>query len=126
MKPLHRRQRGHHQQGSIGGLPDQTPPALGDLMHQLTQLETRVQHFKTGLANLMQLQQLEANPPADSAQSTALDLVALQEAADQFETELANRVVSWEHLQEPFWQAVRFGGLGLLAGWVLAWLVYGR
>lgn len=85
-------------------------------MHQL----------KTGIGNLVQLQQLQADVPPSDVQQSAHDVAQLQETADNFELELASRIVSWQHLREPFWQAVRFGGLGLLIGWCLAWFVYAR
>ncbi|OKH47235.1 hypothetical protein NIES30_14085 [Phormidium tenue NIES-30] len=95
-------------------------------MHQLEGLEARLHQLKAGVSNLLQLQQIQADGAEKDAQHSAQEVMNLQEAADSFELELASRVVSWQHLQEPFWQAVRFGGLGLLLGWVLAWFVYAR
>jgi hypothetical protein len=95
-------------------------------MHQLEEIETRLQQLKVGVSNLVQLQQLEATTPSGDAAAASQEVMRLQAAADSFELELASRVMSWQHLQEPFWQAVRFGGLGLLVGWGLAWLVYGQ
>jgi hypothetical protein len=91
-------------------------------MEQLEALETRLQQLKTGVANLIQLQQLQAVPAEDAR--VVQEVRHLQEAADRLEMDLASRVVSWDHLKEPFWQAVRFGGLGVLVGWLLGWLVY--
>ncbi len=122
----HRRKRHHSQRGSLGGMPEDAEVSLADLLHQLDGLEGRLRQLKTGIANLMQLQQIdEAAPPAADRQGTAQEVARLQEAADAFELELVNRVVSWQHLQEPFWQAVRFGGLGIVVGWLLAWLARG-
>ncbi|MGG6241616.1 hypothetical protein ACQ4N7_23565 [Nodosilinea sp. AN01ver1] len=119
----HWRKRYHSQRGAIGDTPE--APRLAELMQQLEGLETRLHQLKAGVANLVQLQQLQDAPPTD-AQRSAQEIAHLQETADNFELELASRVVSWQHLQEPFWQAVRFGGLGLLIGWCLAWFVYAR
>ena len=125
MNPILWRQRHHSQRGSVGGPPEDAR-SLAELMQQLEGLEARLYQLKTGISNLLQLQQIEAATPREDAQRSTQDVAHLQEAADAFELELASRVVSWQHLQEPFWQAVRFGGLGLLAGWGLAWLVYAR
>ncbi|PZV07901.1 MAG: hypothetical protein DCF32_06160 [Leptolyngbya sp.] len=95
-------------------------------MHQLEGLEARLHQLKIGVSNLLQLQQIESEGAQAEAQHSAQEVMRLQEAADSFEIELASRIVSWQHLQEPFWQAVRFGGLGVLLGWVLAWFVYAR
>ncbi len=126
MKPGHRQQRYFSQRGSLGGTADEAPPSLGELMHQLERLEARLHQLKVGVSNLVQLQQIQAAGPQNEVQHSAQEVMNLQEAADNFELELASRVVSWQHLQEPFWQAVRFGGLGLLLGWGLAWFVYAQ
>ncbi|PSN07926.1 hypothetical protein C7293_30415 [filamentous cyanobacterium CCT1] len=123
MNPGHRRKRFHSQRGALGDTPE--APRLTELMQQLEGLEARLQQLKAGVANLVQLQQLQDAPSAD-AQRSAEEIARLQETADNFELELASRVISWQHLQEPFWQAVRFGGLGLLIGWGLAWFIYAR
>ncbi|WP_052050558.1 hypothetical protein [Leptolyngbya sp. KIOST-1] len=125
MNSGHRQKRYHSQRGSLGDLSDSSP-SLADLMQQLEGLELRLHQLKTGIANLLQLQHLQSDVPTADAQRSAQEVAHLQETADQFEMELASRVISWQHLQEPFWQAVRFGGLGLLIGWALAWLVYAR
>jgi hypothetical protein len=41
----------------------------------------------------------------------------LQEISDrleQLEADLESRLLSWSSLREPFWQIVRFGGLGVV------------
>lgn len=119
------RKRYHSQRGALGDAPE-APRSLTELMQQLEGLEVRLHQLKAGVSNLVQLQQLQADVPTTDAQRSAQEIAHLQETADNFELELASRIVSWNHLQEPFWQAVRFGGLGLLIGWCLAWFVYAR
>ncbi|NET58768.1 MAG: DUF2203 domain-containing protein [Symploca sp. SIO2E6] len=46
----------------------------------------------------------------------------LKQIKDQLETielNLESQLFSWGSLKEPFWQAVRFGGLGIVLGWIL-------
>ncbi|MGB3136109.1 MAG: hypothetical protein WBB18_04810 [Nodosilinea sp.] len=117
------RQHQHSQRGSLGGGPADHPRSLAELMQQLEGLEVHLHQLKTGVINLIQLQQLQTDVPTADAQRSAQEVARLQESVDSFEMELASRVVSWQHLQETFWQAVRFGGLGILTGWGLAWLV---
>jgi hypothetical protein len=51
------------------------------------------------------------------------DLNQLQSRLETLEVTLESQLPSWEILREPFWQAIRFGGLGLVLGWVLhAWV----
>ncbi|MGB6016674.1 MAG: hypothetical protein WBG32_18205 [Nodosilinea sp.] len=126
MNPGYWRKRYHSQRGAIGDTPETLPPSLAELMQQLDRLEVRLHQLKAGVSNLLQLQQLQTDVPPTDAQRSAQEVAQLQETADNFELELASQIVSWQNLQEPFWQAVRFGGLGLLVGWCLAWVVYAR
>ncbi len=99
---------------------------IAALTHQAEQLEARLQHLKTGLSNLVQLSQVESTPALNpDRQRAQAELAQLEEAVDRFELDLASRLFSWHHLQEPFWQAVRYGGLGLVGGWLLHWLAQG-
>jgi ABC-type Fe3+ transport system permease subunit len=125
MNPGHWQKRHQSQRGAIGSDSQDSPVSLVELQRQLEELAQRLARLQAGIANLIQLQQLETAAPAADAQAAAQEVLRLQEAADSFELELAQQVVSWDHLQETFWQAVRFGGLGLLVGWLLAWVVYG-
>ncbi|MEB3289637.1 MAG: hypothetical protein VKI82_06955 [Leptolyngbya sp.] len=108
------------------------PPTLSDLDTQVDHLTTRIQHLQTGIRNLRQLQDLNEAAKGEDSPSAADELAAaqaeiaqLQQVVDDFELSLASHLLSWKHLQEPFWQAVRYGGLGLVMGWVLHWLVRG-
>jgi len=35
------------------------------------------------------------------------------------ETNLESQLFSWTSLKRPFWQIIRFGGLGVVIGWLL-------
>jgi len=97
-------------------------------MEQLEGMESRLSQLKTGLSNMLQLQQLQDRSESDSAERQALSeaLTNLQREVDEFELELATQTIGWQHVKETFWQAVRFGGLGLVIGWALAWIVMGN
>lgn len=132
--------------------PPSDRPPLEQLGTQAEQLEARLHHLRTGISNLLQLQRLaneapEPSPPhtaADASVNTSVnastdssstpspaadlataqaELSRLQQAVDEFELHLASHLLSWQQLREPFWQSVRYGGLGLVGGWVLHWLV---
>lgn len=130
MKPGYRQMRGDHPHPSQRGAleppdPDPMPEAtLTDLSTQADQIEARIQHLKTGINNIRQLQSLAAAPPADLAEAQD-ELNQLQQTVEEFEATLASHLLNWSQLQEPFWQAVRYGGLGLVGGWILHWLVRG-
>lgn len=128
MKPYSRRSRLRSQRGSVGPQPAEPASALPELLQQLDGLENRLNQLKRGLSNLIQLQQLQTEATADRPERQALteEVTQLQQAVDDFELELATQTIGWQHLRETFWQAVRFGGLGMVLGWGLAWLAMGR
>lgn len=56
--------------------------------------------------------------PQSSAQLQT-ELQQIAQEIEELEIRLETTLVSWETLREPFWQAVRYGGLGLVIGWML-------
>ena len=59
----------------------------------------------------------------DLSQLPAEDLAQMQDRIEALKVTLESHLLSWREIQEPFWQIVRFGGLGLVAGWFLnEWL----
>lgn len=125
MKPTPRRYPKFSQRGSAGAQPTASLPQL---MQQLEALENRLGQLKTGLSNLLQLQQVQEQPESNLADRQALSetLATLQKDIDEFELELATQTLGWQHVRETFWQAVRFGGLGVVMGWFLAWVTMGQ
>jgi hypothetical protein len=47
------------------------------------------------------------------------ELKTIQKQLEELEIVLESQLFSWSSLKEPFWMAVRFGGLGIVIGWVL-------
>jgi multidrug efflux pump subunit AcrA (membrane-fusion protein) len=48
------------------------------------------------------------------------ELAQIQHQLEILETRLESQLFDWRSLREPFWQIVRFGGLGVVFGWMLA------
>lgn len=71
------------------------------------ELITRKEEIKTLKA--------ENNPP-DSLKS---ELKYIEEELDAIEVRLESELFKWSSLSEPFWQIVRFGGIGIIIGWIL-------
>ncbi|HIK43568.1 MAG TPA: hypothetical protein IGR64_01645 [Leptolyngbyaceae cyanobacterium M65_K2018_010] len=124
MKFGYRHALGLAQRGALGGTAGEHGPEIAELAQHADHLEERLRHLKSGINNLIQLHQLQGSSvsPQDQHRIQA-ELNQLETWVEDFETELASRLFSWQHLQEPFWQAVRYGGLGLVGGWFLHWLV---
>ncbi|HEY9894022.1 MAG TPA: hypothetical protein V6D34_01195 [Candidatus Sericytochromatia bacterium] len=80
-------------------------------VHQDEQTQVQLQEHQKRLK-----QQIQRSPsPALKA-----ELAHLQTQLDALEVKLESRLFSWGSLREPFWQIVRFGGLGLVIGWSIA------
>ncbi len=47
------------------------------------------------------------------------ELAQIQKRFEELDLILESRLLSWSSLKEPFWQVVRFGGLGIVLGWIL-------
>ena len=56
---------------------------------------------------------------ANNRQQIQAQLRQIGQELDKIELNLESRLFSWGSLKEPFWLAVRFGGLGVLIGWFL-------
>lgn len=117
----------HGQRGALEPPASEPSSTLDDLGTQAEQIEARIHHLKTGINNIRQLQNItDASDRGEAQRAEAqAELNQLQQAVDDFELSLASHLLSWKQFQEPFWQAVRYGGLGLVGGWVLHWLVRG-
>ncbi len=55
----------------------------------------------------------------DRSQSLKAELKQIQQQLEGLEVALESQLFSWSGLKEVFWQAVRFGGLGVILGWLL-------
>ncbi len=82
--------------------------------HADTQLAAQEQVVLTRQRN--ELKQKGSNHP-EVKQELQLIRSRLAELDLTLESRLLNE---WKLMWEPFWQAVRFGGLGMIIGWVLA------
>jgi len=47
------------------------------------------------------------------------ELRQIKEQLESIENNLESQLFTFNSLKEPFWQAVRFGGLGVVVGWLL-------
>lgn len=59
----------------------------------------------------------------DLSNLPAEELAQMQDRIEALKVTLESYLLSWRETQEPFWQIVRFVGIGLVAGWFLhQWL----
>lgn len=55
----------------------------------------------------------------DTCALPAEELAQMQDRIEALQLTLESHLLSWRERQEPFWQIVRFVGLGLVLGWIL-------
>ncbi len=72
----------------------------------------------------LKAQQAELSVMTPQTDETRSALKNLTTQLDEIELRLESRLLSWLGIRQYFWQIVRFGGVGLLLGWGLAYLAY--
>jgi hypothetical protein len=87
-------------------------------LEELKNRHSQVKQAETAQAPL-KLRQEQIKRQLQRAVSPELkaELQQIQDSLDDLEVTLESRLFSWE---KPFWQIVRFGGLGVVLGWLMA------
>jgi hypothetical protein len=75
------------------------------------QRQAELQHRREQIRNSMR--------QSNNRQALKTELKQIKEQLETIELNLESQLFSWGSLKEPFWQAVRFGGLGVVVGWLL-------
>jgi uncharacterized protein involved in exopolysaccharide biosynthesis len=104
----------------------QAEQLLQDLKQRLEQVKV-AQDTKTALQQQQQQLEGELGQAADkSSDPNKPDKEELKSQVDELskqiesiELELESRLISWRSFREPFWQVVRFVGVGVLVGVLL-------
>jgi cell division FtsZ-interacting protein ZapD len=116
------RRKGRLSTPSVGAFLPQVPPFdEAAFAESLNALEAAVQSLRQRFDQVrdLQRQQQTVKGRLQDPHLPEADLQALQRELENLTLALDSTVVSWRSLSEPFWQAVRFGGLGLVIGWML-------
>lgn len=88
--------------------------AVVGLRERYTQVQADTERQAKFLDRRKQLEQLRFFSPEMKA-----ELKQIKQQLEVLETNLESQLFSWGSLKKPFWQAVRFGGLGVIIGWIL-------
>ncbi len=95
-------------------------PAMEALREKFHAFDKRYAQLRGGDRRRDELEAQQANlqqsPPSPELKK---ELEALEAELSQVELSLESELFSWDGLREVFWQAVRFGGLGIVLGWFL-------
>lgn len=91
--------------------------SLNDLKNRYMQIQ---QDEQTQAQLQERKEQLKREMQRSSTPELKAELTRLQTQIDELEVNLESKLFSWGSLREPFWQIVRFGGLGIVIGWSIA------
>lgn len=93
----------------------------------LQQLEIAVQALRQRFNHVSALQhrQEQLEQRLQTPNLPIEELQRLKQQLNELESQLESLLFDWRSLQEPFWQAVRFGGLGIVIGWILRGIASG-
>lgn len=91
---------------------------LFEVERSLLALKQRYNQVQTDLQRQAQLQQRLKQLDASRLPNKA-ELRHIKQQLEAIEVNLESQLFSWGSWKEPFWQAVRFGGLGIIVGWIL-------
>jgi seryl-tRNA synthetase len=97
---------------------------LATVARSLQDLQTRYAQVQQDQQRQLELKnridQVRASTKRHPSPELKAELQTLQQQLEELELALESRLFSWDGLKEVFWQAVRFGGLGIILGWGLA------
>ncbi len=103
--------------------------ALAEVEGILTNLKERYVQIQRDKQRQIQLKNRieDVIPQLRQTRSQELkeELKQIKAELETIELNLESRLFGWGSLKEPFWQAVRFGGIGVIIGWVLKSLAGG-
>jgi len=102
---------------------DEFERSLADVERSLIALKQRyaqVEQDQQRQAELQQrLKQVKQQLQKKQSPQLQAELGQIKQQLEVIEVNLESQLFSWSSLKEPFWQAVRFGGLGVVVGWIL-------
>lgn len=95
-------------------------PQVQDSHHEFEQALAEAERSLAELKQrYAQFWEAEGKLPPSEGKSLRGALGAVQEKLEELDVYLKFLLFNWSDAKEPFWQAVRFGGLGVVIGWLL-------
>ncbi|MEM7553390.1 MAG: hypothetical protein AAF378_04695 [Cyanobacteria bacterium P01_A01_bin.84] len=92
---------------------------LRSLEEEFTALKERYNQVQKDKSLQAELQQRCQEVSNNQSPGMKTELKHLKEQLETLEINLESQLFSWNSLKKPFWQAIRFGGLGVIIGWIL-------
>ncbi|TVQ63082.1 MAG: DUF2203 domain-containing protein [Spirulina sp. DLM2.Bin59] len=89
----------------------------------LKELKDRFAQVLQDQATLAELQSQRQQVKTDKPPAWKTELAHIEKQIEAIALNLESRLIQWRSFKEPFWQIIRYGGLGFILGWLLhRWL----
>lgn len=103
---------------------DEFEQALSEVERSLESIKARYNQIERDRQRQAQLQHRREEirkslRKTNNRQALQAELEQIKGQLEIIELNLESQLFSWGSLKEPFWMAVRFGGLGIVIGWIL-------
>ena len=103
---------------------DEFEQALSEVSRSLESIKARYNQVERDRKRQVELQHRweevrQSLRRTNNRQALQAELQQIKEQLEIIELNLESQLFSWGSLKEPFWLAVRFGGLGIVIGWML-------
>lgn len=103
---------------------DEFEQALSEVERSLESIKARYNQVERDRKRQAQLQHRREEVrkslrKTNNRQALQAELQEIKGQLEIIELNLESQLFSWDSLKEPFWMAVRFGGLGIVIGWIL-------
>jgi hypothetical protein len=92
---------------------------LEEIEQALVALRERYQQVECDRNLQGELQERAAEIRQSQLPEMKAELKHIQQQLEVLEINLESRLFSWHSIKDPFWQIIRFSGLGVIIGWLL-------
>ncbi|BAY63834.1 hypothetical protein NIES22_39240 [Calothrix brevissima NIES-22] len=94
---------------------------LQEVERSLVSLKERYNQVQSDKEHKAQLQQRRQDLQQSKNPTSEIkaELRQIKQQLEVLEINLESQLFSWRTFKKPFWQAVRFGGMGVIIGWIL-------
>ncbi|WP_293130453.1 DUF2203 domain-containing protein [Okeania sp. SIO3I5] len=110
-----------NQDSEVSGM--ELGQALAEVERNLAALKERysqVQYYQKRKVELQhRLEEVRPEVRRQKTHKLREELQQIQTELETIELNLESSLFGWNSIKEPFWQALRFGGLGIVIGWLL-------
>jgi cytochrome c biogenesis factor len=93
--------------------------SLREVSHSLFALKDRFFQVETDQELQAELQERLQELEDSELSEMKVELNLIRQQLEVLEINLESRLFTWRSVKQPFWQVVRFGGLGMIIGWLL-------